>query len=184
MGGMKGSAVTESTAEARKRGKPDPAVSPPTDPGQPAPPFTLTDQAGTTHDLADYRGRWVVLYFYPKDNTPGCTKEACQFRDASEQLQRRGAVVLGVSPDDETSHAKFADKYELPFPLLADTGAEVCGKYGVWQQRNLYGRKFMGVMRMTYLIDPRGNVAHRWDKVKVATHADDVLAQLDASSGG
>lgn len=150
------------------------------EPGQPAPAFALNDQHGEPHKLADYRGRWVVLYFYPKDDTPGCTKEACQFRDASDSLQRRGAVVLGVSPDGEASHQRFADKFDLPFPLLADEDKEVCQQYGVWQEKTNFGRKSMGVVRTTYLIDPQGKVAHRWSKVKVDGHSDAVLKQLDA----
>jgi peroxiredoxin Q/BCP len=148
------------------------------DPGHPAPAFLLPDQSGKTHQLKDYRGRWVVLYFYPRDNTPGCTKQACQFRDANTPLERAGAVVLGVSPDDQTSHAKFRGKYDLPFDLLADAERQVCQAYGVWQEKTLYGRKHMGVVRTTYLIDPKGNVAHRWDKVKVAQHDEHVLEQL------
>ncbi|MFA9476912.1 thioredoxin-dependent thiol peroxidase [Phycisphaerales bacterium AB-hyl4] len=153
------------------------------DPGKTAPAFTLKDQQGNTHRLSQYKGRWVLLYFYPKDNTPGCTKQACQFRDTGDTLDARGAVVLGVSPDDEASHARFADKFSLPFPLLADHDAKLCTKYGVWQEKNMYGRKYMGVVRTTYLIDPQGKVAHRWDKVKVPGHADDVLAQLDQYTG-
>ena len=147
--------------------------------GRKAPAFKLPDQAGEIHQLKDYRGQWVILYFYPKDNTPGCTKEACQFRDASRKISRRNTVVLGVSPDSQASHEKFADKLGLSFSLLADEGATVCKKYGVWQQKTLYGRKFMGVVRTTFLIDPDANVAHRWDRVKVPDHADDVLATLD-----
>ena len=150
------------------------------EPGQPAPAFTLTDQHGRTHRLADYAGRWVALYFYPRDDTPGCTKQACSLRDGHAGLARRGVVVLGVSPDDEASHARFADKFSLPFPLLADTSVGVCQRYGVWQRRSLYGRSFMGVARTTYLIDPQGRVAHRWDKVKVDEHADEIAERVDA----
>ncbi len=147
--------------------------------GRKAPDFKLLDQAGDTRRLKDYREQWVVLYFYPKDNTPGCTKEACQFRDATRRLTRRSAVVLGVSPDSQTSHEKFAVKLGLSFRLLADESATVCKTYGVWQQKTLYGRKFMGVVRTTYLIAPDGKIAHRWDRVRVPDHADDVLATLD-----
>jgi len=146
--------------------------------GRKAPAFTLRDQHGQTHKLADYKGRHVVLYFYPKDNTPGCTTEACGFRDHEAKLKRAGAAVLGVSPDDEKSHEKFAGKYGLSFPLLADPDAKVARKYGVWRQKNMYGRKFMGIVRTTYLIDPAGKVAHRWDKVKPKDHAPQVLAEL------
>jgi len=148
--------------------------------GKSAPDFSLSDQQGQTHRLRQYRGQWVVLYFYPKDNTPGCTKQAQMFRDTLSQLEDRGAVVLGVSPDNVASHQRFAQKCSLSFPLLADTDQKVCMRYGVWQQKSLYGRKFMGVVRTTYLIDPTGKIAHRWDKVKVADHIQDVLSVLDA----
>ncbi len=148
------------------------------DPGRTAPAFSLADQGGNVHQLKDYRGKWVVLYFYPKDNTSGCTKQACQFRDAQTKIKRAGAVVLGVSPDDEKSHTKFRGKHDLNFDLLADTERKVCEAYGVWQEKSMYGRKYMGVVRTTYLIDPKGKVAHRWDKVKVADHDEDELAKL------
>lgn len=153
------------------------------EPGRKAPAFTAPDQQGRKHSLKDYAGQWVVLYFYPKDDTPGCTTEACDFRDNLARLTASGAVVLGVSPDDEKSHAKFADKFKLPFPLLADTDQKICGKYGVWQEKSLYGRKFMGVVRTTYLIDPTGKVAHRFDKVKVKDHVDAVLDKIKALAG-
>jgi len=149
------------------------------EPGRKAPAFKLNDQAGKTHQLKDYTGQWVVLYFYPRDDTSGCTKQACQFRDAIGKMKKRGAVVLGMSPDDEKSHAKFADKHDLPFTLLADPDKKVLVKYGVWQEKSMYGRKYMGVVRTTYLIDPKGKVAHRWDKVKVPGHDEAVLARLD-----
>lgn len=147
--------------------------------GDVAPAFDLADQQGQTHKLSSYRGQWVVLYFYPKDDTPGCTTEACELRDDHSQFRERGAVVFGVSPDDTASHAKFAAKYELPFTLLADPEKEVCQSYGVWQEKNMYGLKRRGVVRTTYLIDPKGKVAHRWDKVKAAGHAQAVLSKLD-----
>lgn len=150
--------------------------------GRKSPAFTLADQAGKSHKLSGYAGQWVVLYFYPKDSTPGCTKEACGFRDAAKDLKQAGAVVLGVSPDDEKSHAKFAEKQSLNFPLLADTKQAVCGKYGVWQEKSMYGKKYMGVVRTTYLIDPKGKVAARWDKVKVPGHVEAVLETLQAES--
>jgi peroxiredoxin Q/BCP len=150
------------------------------DAGQKAPAFTLADQTGHKHKLTDYLGQWVVLYFYPKDDTPGCTTEACQFRDTRADFDGKNAVVLGVSPDDEKSHQKFAEKFSLPFPLLADHEAKICQKYGVWQEKSMYGRTYMGVARTTYLIDPQGKVAQRWDKVSVAEHAEQVLAALDA----
>jgi peroxiredoxin Q/BCP len=148
---------------------------PPIDPGKKAPPFTLKDQNGNTHRLADYAGRPLVLYFYPKDDTPGCTKEACAFQDNLPKFDTSKAAVLGISGQGEASKAKFAAKYKLTFPLLADEKFEVAEKYGVWQKKWLYGRTFMGLSRTTYLIDADGRVVKRWDKVKVNGHADDVL---------
>ncbi|MBB6431456.1 thioredoxin-dependent thiol peroxidase [Algisphaera agarilytica] len=146
---------------------------------QTAPAFNLKDQDDQSHRLSSSKGKWVVLYFYPKDSTPGCTKEACAFRDAAADLQKAGAVVFGVSPDDVKSHAKFAAKQELNFPLLADPDQAICTKYGVWQEKSMYGKKYMGVVRTTYLIDPKGKVAHRWDKVKVPGHVEAVLEALE-----
>jgi thioredoxin-dependent peroxiredoxin len=148
------------------------------DPGKKAPAFTLNDQNGTAHKLSDYAGRPVILYFYPKDDTPGCTKESCDFRDTLPKFKKSKAAVFGVSILDEASKKKFADKFDLTFPLLADADHAVAGKYGVWQQKSLYGRKFMGIVRTTYLIGPDGKVAKRWDTVKVDGHADDVLAAV------
>lgn len=145
------------------------------EPGKKAPAFTLKDQDGKAHRLADYAGRPVILYFYPKDDTSGCTAEACAFRDALPKFKASKAVVFGVSILDEASKAKFASKYDLNFPLLADADHEVAEKYGVWQQKSLYGRSFMGLVRTTYLIGADGKVAKRWDKVKVDGHADAVL---------
>ena len=149
------------------------------EPGRTAPAFPLADQHGEKHRLSQYNGKWVVLFFYPKDDTPGCTKEACQFRDASGDIASKDAVVLGISPQDVKSKAKFADKHGLEFPLLADEGSKTCEKYGVWQEKSMYGRTYMGVARTTYLIDPNGKVAQRWDKVKVPGHADAVLVAID-----
>jgi peroxiredoxin Q/BCP len=146
--------------------------------GKPAPDFSLTSDAGETVTLAGLRGKPVVLYFYPKDNTPGCTKQACGIRDAWGEFERRGAVVLGVSPDGESSHAKFRDKFGLPFPLLADTGHATAEAYGVWVEKSMYGKKYMGVERSTFVIDAEGNVSKVLRKVKPETHADDVLAVL------
>jgi len=146
------------------------------DEGKKAPAFSLNDQDGTTHRLSDYAGRPVILYFYPKDDTPGCTKESCDFRDKLPKFKKSKAAVFGVSILDEASKKKFAAKFDLTFPLLADTDHAVAEKYGVWQQKSLYGRKFMGIVRTTYLIGPDGKVAKRWDHVKVDGHADDVLA--------
>jgi peroxiredoxin Q/BCP len=149
------------------------------DPGKKAPSFSLKDQEGKTHRLADYAGRPVVLYFYPKDDTPGCTTEACAFRDNLPQFKKSKAAVLGVSILDEASKARFAAKHDLNFPLLADADHEVADKYGVWQQKSLYGRKFMGLARTTYLVGADGKVAKRWDNVKVKNHAEDVLAAVN-----
>ena len=146
------------------------------EPGKKAPAFTLKDQEGKTHRLADYAGRPVILYFYPKDDTPGCTKEACAFRDNLPRFKKSKAAVLGVSILDEASKAKFAKKYDLNFPLLADADHEVADKYGAWQKRSMYGRSYMGIARTTYLIGPDGKVVQRWDKVKVDGHAEEVLA--------
>jgi peroxiredoxin Q/BCP len=151
--------------------------------GRPAPAFKLADQDSKVHQLKDFRGQWVVLYFYPKDNTPGCTTEACQFRDGYGQFKSRKVAVLGLSPDDEKSHGKFAAKFSLPFPLLADTDKSVVNAYGVWKEKSMYGRKYMGVERTTYLIDPDGKVAYRWDKVKVGGHDAEVLAKIDELAG-
>ena len=148
--------------------------------GKPAPEFELTSDSGETVSLASLRGRPVVLYFYPRDDTPGCTAQACGIRDAWGEFERAGAVVLGVSPDDEDSHAKFKQKYELPFPLLADTDHSVSEEYGVWAEKNMYGKTYWGVERSTFVIDADGNVAKVMRKVKPDTHADDVLAALSA----
>ncbi|MGH9172779.1 MAG: thioredoxin-dependent thiol peroxidase [Vicinamibacterales bacterium] len=147
-------------------------------PGRKAPPFALNDQSGTTHKLSDYSGQPVVLYFYPKDDTPGCTKEACDFRDRLSQFKKSNAAVFGVSILDEKSKAKFAKKHAVKFPLLADADHAVAEKYGVWQEKSRYGRKYMGIARTTYLIDRDGKVARRWDNVRVDGHVDDVLAAL------
>lgn len=148
------------------------------EPGKKAPPFTLKDQHGQTHRLSEYAGRFVVLYFYPKDDTPGCTKESCDFQATLPKLKRRDAVVLGVSILDEASKAKFADKHGLTFPLLADPTHEVAEKYGVWQQKSRYGREYMGIVRTTYLIGPEGKVIERWDNVKVDGHAEAVATAI------
>lgn len=146
--------------------------------GKAAPAFALSNQAGQKRQLKDFKGKWLVLYFYPKDDTPGCTTEACSFRDSSKAFAACGAVVVGVSPDDEKSHTKFVTKHKLPFDLLADTEQVMCNAYGVWQQKSMYGKTYMGVVRTTYLIDGAGKVAHRWDKVKVDGHEQEVLAKI------
>ncbi|TMM03060.1 MAG: thioredoxin-dependent thiol peroxidase [Actinobacteria bacterium] len=149
--------------------------------GKPAPDFELTSDSGEHVKLSDFRGKPVVLYFYPKDDTPGCTAQACGIRDVYSDFRERGAVVLGVSPDDEASHVKFKQKYSLPFTLLADPGHEVAEEYGVWKERNMYGKKSMGIERSTFVIDASGNVAKAMRRVKPDTHAADVLAALPAS---
>ena len=148
------------------------------DEGKPAPDFELTSDAGETVRLSALQGKPVVLYFYPKDDTPGCTTQACGIRDAWGEFERAGAVVLGVSPDDERSHGAFRDKYGLPFTLLADTDHEVAERYGVWGEKKYMGRSYMGVNRSTFVIDPDGTVAKVLPQVKPATHADEVLAAL------
>lgn len=151
--------------------------------GIPAPAFELQDQDGTVHRLEDYRGQWLVVYFYPKDDTPGCTKEACGFRDASDDMTARNAVVLGVSADDAAAHQKFATKYDLNFPLLVDPGKQMLEAYGAWGEKQMYGKRYMGVNRITYVIDPEGRVAKTWPKVKADGHAEEVRAALEALQG-
>jgi peroxiredoxin Q/BCP len=146
--------------------------------GDPAPDFTLRSDSGDLVTLSSFRGRPIVLYFYPKDDTPGCTTQACGIRDHFAEFERAGAVVLGVSPDDERSHVKFRKKYELPFPLLADTGHTVAEEYGVWGEKSYLGKTFFGVSRSTFVIDADGTVKKIFHNVKPATHADDVLAAL------
>ena len=147
--------------------------------GDTAPDFETRDAEGNTVRLSDLRGRKVVLYFYPKDDTPGCTKEACSFRDGFAEFQRRGIEVLGVSTDDEQSHRKFAEKYSLPFTLLADTDHRVADLYGVYGEKQFMGRKYMGVARQTFLIDEEGRLRKVFDTVKVDEHADEVLRAFD-----
>jgi thioredoxin-dependent peroxiredoxin len=146
--------------------------------GKPAPDFALTSDAGETIRLSELRGKPVVLYFYPKDDTPGCTAQACGIRDAYGEFQKEGAVVLGVSPDNERSHGKFRDKYGLQFPLLADTDHHVAEQYGVWGEKHYRGDTYMGVRRWTFVIDEAGNVKKVFPDVKPAEHADNVLAAL------
>ena len=148
--------------------------------GQPAPAFSLPSDAGETVSLADLRGKPVVLYFYPKDDTPGCTAQACAIRDAWSEFEKAGAVVLGVSPDGEASHAKFKSKYDLPFTLLADTDHELAETYGVWVEKQYNGKKYMGVERSTFVIDADGNLAKALLRVKPMEHADRVLDALGA----
>ena len=146
--------------------------------GDTAPAFALKDQEGHTRQVHDYAGRPLVLYFYPKDDTPGCTKEACSFRDALPKFQKNNAAVLGISVLDIASKATFAAKHALNFPLLADEDHAVAEKYGVWKKKSLYGKSFMGIARTTFLIGPEGRVVRRWDDVKVDGHAEEVLAAV------
>jgi peroxiredoxin Q/BCP len=146
--------------------------------GKPAPDFELTSDAGERVKLSSLRGKPVVLYFYPKDDTPGCTTQACGIRDVYSDFRERGAVVLGVSPDDEASHVRFKEKYSLPFTLLADPEHEVAEEYGVWKERNRYGKTSMGIERSTFVIDADGNVSRVMRRVTPDTHAADVLAAL------
>jgi len=146
--------------------------------GQIAPDFSLQDQEGAVRSLADARGRWVVVYFYPRDDTPGCTKEACAFRDDLPRFQGLNAVVWGVSADDAQAHQKFARKFDLNFPLLVDPDKAMLEAYGAWVEKSMYGKTYMGVQRITYLIDPEGKVARAWSKVKPDEHAEEVAAAL------
>ncbi|MCA9234141.1 MAG: thioredoxin-dependent thiol peroxidase [Planctomycetales bacterium] len=148
------------------------------EPGKKAPAFTLPADDGSKVKLADLAGQPVVLYFYPKDDTPGCTKEACAFRDRKKELEKLGAKVFGVSPDGIASHGKFRDKYKLNFPLLADEDHKIAEKYGAWREKNMYGKKSMGIQRSTYLIGPDGKVAQVWKRVQVDGHDEKVLAAL------
>ena len=146
--------------------------------GNKAPQFTLKDQSGKSVALKDFLGKQVVLYFYPKDDTPGCTKEACNFRDDYSQIKKEKAVILGVSADSEVKHKKFAEKYDLPFTLLSDENKVVLNKYGVWQEKSMYGRKYMGIVRSTFIIDEKGRLKKIFPKVKVTDHNKEVLEAL------
>jgi peroxiredoxin Q/BCP len=147
--------------------------------GAPAPGVALPDATGTIHDLADQRGRWTVLYFYPKDDTPGCATEACEFRDANDSISERGADVWGISPQGAASKRAFSEKFGLPFTLLADEDHVVAETYGTWVEKENYGKKYWGNARTTFLIDPDGRIARVWTKVKPEGHAADVLSALD-----
>lgn len=146
--------------------------------GIPAPNFTLPDETGQMRKLSDFLGQPVVLYFYPKDDTPGCTTEACNFRDDYQQYQQAGVVILGISPDSPKKHAKFKEKYHLPFTLLADETHEVCERYGVWGLKKFMGREYMGVLRTTFLIDQQGGIVQVFEGVKPDAHSAEVLAAL------
>jgi len=146
--------------------------------GAKAPAFSAPDQSGKTVSLSDFKGKKVVLYFYPKDDTPGCTTEACSFRDEHSAFLKKGAVVLGVSPDSAKSHTKFIKKFSLPFPLLADEDKTIANDYGVWVEKSMYGKKYMGVERSTFVIGPDGKLLAIYRKVKPAEHTAEVLAAL------
>jgi peroxiredoxin Q/BCP len=151
--------------------------------GDKAPAFTLPADDGSKVKLADLKGSPVVLYFYPADDTPGCTKEACAFRDRSAELKKLGAQVIGISPDDVASHVKFRNKFKLNFPLLADTDHKVAEKFGAWREKNMYGQKKMGIVRSTFLIGPDGKIAKAWLSVKVDGHDEQVIAALQELGG-
>ena len=146
--------------------------------GTQAPDFTLPDQNGNMHSLSEYRGKKVILYFYPKDNTPGCTKQACGFAERYPQFTEKGAVVLGISKDSVASHKKFEEKYGLPFTLLADPELVAIQAYDVWQEKKNYGKTYMGVVRTTYLIDENGKIVKAFDKVKAADNPEQMLGEL------
>lgn len=148
--------------------------------GQKAPVFSLPDQEGKMHKLSNHKGEWVLLYFYPKDNTTGCTKEACMIRDSYPAFKKLNAKVFGASIDSVAKHKKFAEKYDLPFTLLADEDKELVQKYGVWGEKKFMGRKYMGIFRMSFLIDPNGKIAKIYEHVNPELHAEEVLADLKA----
>jgi len=143
-----------------------------------APEFSASSSNGSILSLSDLRGQWVILYFYPKDDTPGCTKEACGFRDSFTRLAGMGAVVIGCSPDDLKAHDKFITKYDLPFVLISDPDHRVAEAYGVWKEKNMYGKKIMGIERTTLLISPEGNIKKAWKRVKVEGHVDEIIDEL------
>ena len=147
--------------------------------GDPAPGIALPDETGAVHDLADQRGRWTILYFYPKDDTPGCTVEACEFRDANATIHERGADVWGISPQGAPSKKAFREKFDLPFTLLSDEAHAAAEAYGSWVEKQNYGKTYWGTARTTFLVDPEGRIARVWAKVKPEGHAADVLAVLD-----
>ena len=154
-------------------------------PGDPAPEFALADDTGTTHRLSDRRGTWTVVYFYPADDTPGCTTEACQFRDLHDDIASKDAAIWGISPDGSGSHAQFRAKYGLPFTLLSDPDHAVADAYGAWREKTSYGRTYMGIARSSFLVDPEGRIATTWANVKADGHAEQVLGALrEATASG
>lgn len=148
--------------------------------GKKAPAFSLNDAEGNTVKLSDFKGKKLVIYFYPKDMTPGCTKQACSFRDEWAEIKKRGVAVLGVSADSQASHQKFIEKYSLPFPLLSDPDHKMLEDYGAWGEKSMYGKKFMGILRITFVIDEAGKIAHIFKKVKTDIHSHEVLKVIDA----
>jgi peroxiredoxin Q/BCP len=153
----------------------------PLDAGIPAPEFALPDETGAVRRLADFRGKHLILYFYPEDDTPGCTKEACNFRDDYSAYVEAGVTILGVSPDSPESHARFRKKYHLPFSLLADDGHKVCDLYGVWGEKSMLGHHYMGVLRTTFLIEPGGNIARVFEQVRPSEHSAELLTALSGA---
>ena len=147
--------------------------------GSTAPDFSLSDHEEKIHNLHDYKGQWILLYFYPKDDTPGCTTETCGLRDVWKELQKQNCTVLGVSKDSSKSHDTFRTKYNVPFTLLSDESTEMIESYGAWQEKSMYGKKYMGIARISYLIDPEGNIAKVYPKVKPKEHAAEVLEGLE-----
>lgn len=145
-----------------------------------APEFTLPDQNGKEHNLSEYRGQWVVIYFYPKDDTPGCTKEACSFRDNFEALKEKGIAVLGISKDTQTSHKKFADKFHLNFTLLSDESGATIQKYEAWGEKKMMGKTYDGIFRITYIVDPEGIIRKVYEKVKPEEHAQEILRDINS----
>lgn len=143
-----------------------------------APDFNIPDQDGNIHKLEDYKGKWLILYFYPKDDTPGCTKEACNFRDASEDYKKLGVSVIGISKDNIKSHKKFTEKYKLIFPLLADESGKNIEAYGAWGEKSMFGKKYMGILRNTYLINPKGEIEKEYKNVKPELHSKEILKDM------
>lgn len=174
----KATAAKPAAKPAKKTVKAAPAVESLLKIGQKAPAFTLMNHAGQKVSLKDFSGKKIVIYFYPKDDTPGCTKESCDFRDHFEPVKKAGAIVIGVSKDSVASHLKFKTKYSLPFDLLSDEEGKMCEAYGVWKEKSMYGRKYMGIERTTFLIDENGKVAKIYPKVSVTGHVDEVLKDL------
>lgn len=150
----------------------------PLQPPTKAPDFSLKDQTNQPHTLSQYKGKWVLIYFYPKDDTPGCTTQACGLRDTYDQYTGTGVIVLGISKDSTQSHAKFAQKHNLPFPLLADIDTSVCKSYGIWGPKRFMGKEFLGVHRVSFLINPEGAIAKTYDKVNVLSHAQEILKDI------